>query len=83
MTTNNANPLKVLIVDDDKSVLFILNKILQKVGCQIFTLEPGEEILRNLEINTYDTAIIDVNLQDMNGLNLLNSINKKAPYMKK
>ena len=47
-------------------VLFILNKILQKVGCQVFTFETGEEILRNLEINTYDTAIIFFNLQDIN-----------------
>ncbi|MEJ2242174.1 MAG: response regulator [Candidatus Bathyarchaeota archaeon] len=83
MVANNTNPLKVLIVDDDKSVLFIFNKILKKVGCHISTLETGEETLRNLESNKYDTAIIDVNLQDMNGLNLLASVNKMAPNMKK
>jgi DNA-binding NtrC family response regulator len=84
MTSDNScNPLKILIVDDDKSVLFVLNKILQKAGCQVSTLETGKETIKNLESNNYDTAIIDVKLQDMNGIALLTAVNKIAPNMKK
>lgn len=83
MIASDANPLKVLVVDDDKSILFILNKILQRVGCKVSILQTGDETLRNLESNTYDAAIIDVNLQDKNGLTFLRSVNMIAPYMKK
>ncbi len=72
---------KILIVDDDKSVLQILAKILQKAGCSVTAVETGREALRKLETQTYDAAVIDVRLQDTNGLDLLNIIQKIAPGM--
>lgn len=83
MTGNIHNQIKILITDDDKSVLFILEKILRTVGCQVSTFETGEATLENLYHNTYDTAIIDVKLQDMNGIDLLKSIQRIAPNMTK
>jgi DNA-binding NtrC family response regulator len=41
------------------------------------------KILSKVRSNSYDLAIIDVGLQDMNGLDLLDKINKIAPEMKK
>jgi len=74
---------KILIIDDDKSVLQILAKILQKAGCCVAPVETGREALKKLETQTYDAAVIDVRLQDMNGLDLLNRIQTIAPNMTK
>lgn len=74
---------EILIVDDDKSVLQILAKILEKAGCTVTAVETGQEALRKLETQTYDIAVIDVRLQDMNGLDLLKGVQKIAPNMTK
>jgi CheY-like chemotaxis protein len=74
---------KILIVDDDKFVLQILTKILEKAGCSVTAVETGQEALTKLQTQTYDAAIIDVRLQDTNGLDLLNRIEKIAPDMTK
>jgi len=74
---------KILIVDDDKSLLHILAKILQKAGCCVAPVETGREALRKLETQAYDAALIDVRLQDMSGLELLDRIQTIAPNMTK
>jgi CheY-like chemotaxis protein len=74
---------KILIVDDDKFVLQILTKVLEKAGCSVTAVETGQEALAKLQTQTYDAAIIDVRLQDTNGLDLLNRIEKIAPDMTK
>ena len=73
----------ILVVDDDLSVLRILSKILRKAGLDVTAVDTGELALKNLRSHTYDLAIIDVRLQDMNGLDLLDKINKITPEMRK
>ncbi len=73
----------VLIIDDDQVVLQIFAKILRKEGYNVDTAETGQEALEKLENKTYDIALIDVRLQDMNGIDLLEQIQKTVPNMKK
>jgi DNA-binding response OmpR family regulator len=74
---------RVIIVDDNRYVLQILTKILRKADYCVTAVETGREMLKLLKKQTYDEAIIDVRLQDMNGLDLLNKSQKIAPNMKK
>ena len=78
-----TNGIKVLIIDDDKSILNILSKILGKSGFIVDTAESGQEAMNKLATKTYSIALIDVRLQDTNGLDLLNQIQKIAPKMRK
>jgi len=73
----------ILIVDDDPLILQILSKILQKTGCTVDTAKTGQEALEKLQIRSYTLAVIDVRLQDMNGLDLLNRTQAIAPDMTK
>jgi len=73
----------ILIIDDDKIILKILSKILQKEGFNVNTAETGQDALNKLETQQYDAALIDVKLQDVNGIDLLNKIQKIAPSMVK
>jgi two-component SAPR family response regulator len=43
----------------------------------------GEEALKMLEDNKFELAIIEVRLKDMNGLNLLETIQETPNTMKK
>jgi len=71
----------ILIIDDDKSILNIFTRILQKQGYHTDTAETGQEALEKLQANTYNLALIDVKLPDTNGTDLLARINQTHPNM--
>lgn len=73
----------VLVIDDDQIVLQILAKILRKEGYSVDTAETGCEALEKLQNKNYHIAIIDVRLQDINGIDLLERMQKTVPNMKK
>lgn len=83
MQTPSKIKPSILIIDDDKNILKILSKLLEKAGYIVTTAETGQEALYKIKNQNYNVALVDVNLQDINGLNLLNQIHKIAPDMVK
>jgi two-component system response regulator HydG len=71
----------ILLVDDDKSILRILTRILQKQGYNIHTAETGREAEEKINSQSYDLALIDVKLPDTDGLDLLQKLHAIRPYM--
>ena len=71
----------ILIVDDDKSVLRILTRILQKQGYSTHTAETGREAEEMINNQSYDLALIDVKLPDTDGVDLLQKIQAAKPNM--
>jgi CheY-like chemotaxis protein len=62
----------------------VLAKILQKARCTVETVETAQEALNRVEAAvSYDAIIIDVHLQDTNGLDLLSRLDTIAPSMRK
>lgn len=72
---------KILLVDDDKSILRILTRILQKQGYNIHTAETGREAEEKINSQSYDLALIDVKLPDTDGVDLLRKIQATRPNM--
>lgn len=73
----------ILIVDDDKSILRVFARILQKQGYETDVAETGEEALRKISSRPFDLALIDVKLPDVDGVELLKRINTINSNMKK
>lgn len=69
-----AGGKRVIIVDDDKSILRLFTLILQKKGHVVDITETFKEALEKIGRERYDVALIDVVLPDANGLDLLSSI---------
>jgi len=69
----------ILIVDDDKSILNTFTRILRKQGYEVATAETEQETLEKLKEQTYDLILIDVNLPDANGTDLLSRIHASYP----
>ena len=69
---------RILIVEDDKSILRFFTLILQRKGYKTDTAETGKEALEKISSQSYDVALIDVVLPDMIGLDLLKSIPSKT-----
>jgi DNA-binding response OmpR family regulator len=67
---NNAKK-HVIVIDDDKSILRTFTRILQKNGYEIDVAETGKEAIEKSTKQSYDLALIDIRLPDMDGTDLL------------
>lgn len=71
---------KVLLVDDDQELLHVYSKIFKLQGFDILTCCSGEEALEKLASNHISVVISDVIMPRMNGMELLQKINREYPY---
>jgi DNA-binding response OmpR family regulator len=62
---------KILVVDDDKSILSSISRVLEINGYSVDTADTAGEALDKLRNQHYDLALIDVILPDMKGTDLL------------
>ncbi|MTI55089.1 sigma-54-dependent transcriptional regulator [Geosporobacter ferrireducens] len=68
--------MKLLIIDDEKSIRLSLQVGLKKLGVEIFTAASGEEGLALFEQTKPDIAIIDIKLPGIDGIEVLRRIRK-------
>ena len=74
---------RIIVVDDDESIRKTLSAILEDEGYFVDTAESGKEALLKTNANTYNLALIDVRLLDMQGTELLIRIKETVPRMRK
>ena len=65
---------RILVIDDDQSILSLFTLILQRKGHMADTAKTGFEALERISRKLYNIALIDVVLPDMSGLDLLDNI---------
>lgn len=68
-----AKKPRVLIVDDEKDVTMLFNQYL-KSEFEIMTISTGREALELIKKHYVDVILIDINLPDISGLEVLNTI---------
>ena len=71
----------VLIVDDEPSILEVLEQFLLQRGYRVATAETVEEALRRIGAERFDVALIDLKLPDRTGLELLEPASRANPHM--
>ncbi|MBL7049702.1 MAG: response regulator [Nitrospira sp.] len=64
----------LLIVEDDMAVRVSLTEILSSEGYETSIVATGEDALKTVNKVSYDLALLDVRLPDMNGIHLLKRI---------
>jgi PAS domain S-box-containing protein len=65
---------KILVVDDEESILQLLSRTLFEEGYLVETVDSGEEALERIEARNYDLVIIDIKLPGMSGFELYERI---------
>ncbi|HUF93957.1 MAG TPA: response regulator, partial [Candidatus Limnocylindria bacterium] len=70
-------PAKILVVDDEKSILLLLREALGQWGYQVKTASSGMEALEILRSELFDAMLSDVRMPDMSGLDLLREVRKQ------
>lgn len=64
----------VLIVDDDESVLTMLNKVIRSAGMDANTVSGGKQALELVRDRPFDIILLDVNLRDMDGFQVIQEL---------
>jgi DNA-binding NtrC family response regulator len=70
----------VLVVDDEPSVLSILQVVLARQHVPVDTAETGNDAIRKLLDNPYGCLLVDKNLPDKSGLEIIVEAKKLHPY---
>lgn len=65
---------KILIVDDDKNMVFLLTKLLQMDGFQVINEARPAEVLNVIRREKPSVVLMDVHLAEGNGLEILMKI---------
>jgi NtrC-family two-component system response regulator AlgB len=71
MTTPQSDPLRVLVIDDDRALTARMALDLKGLGCQVNVAATPEAAVAFLRDQAYDLAFCDVRLDEHDGLTLL------------
>jgi len=72
----------ILVVDDNHLILYGLAKALQSDTFSVETAPSAKKALKKLSFCSYDLCLLDINLPDLNGLELMKMIRETYPNTK-
>jgi two-component system response regulator AtoC len=76
---------RILVVDDEESILLAFKKLLQRPFVQVDTCESMEEAIYNIDHFSYDAVIADLRLSGslgQEGFQIVSYLKKKTPNAK-
>ena len=71
----------VWVVDDDRSIRWVIEKALARAGIMVTSFEKGSNLLNELNKSTPDTIISDIRMPGIDGLQLLKKIHSSNPAL--
>jgi DNA-binding response OmpR family regulator len=73
--------IRLLLVDDEKGFVDVLAKRLAKRNIRTTQAFSGSEGIQLLRCNEFDVAVLDLKLEDMDGIEILKIFKKMDPDM--
>jgi DNA-binding NtrC family response regulator len=74
-------PIRLLLVDDEKGFVEVMAKRMGKRDIHVVTALNGTEGIQALRRNDFDVAVLDLKMEDMDGIEVLRIFKKMAPGM--
>ena len=74
---------RILVVDDDENIRHTMKAILEDEGYIVDLAATGREAVKRTEETTYNVALIDIRLPDVQGVELLKLVKDTVPRTRK
>jgi DNA-binding NtrC family response regulator len=75
-------PERILVVDDNESILLLVATILRIANYEVDTAGGGRDALSMIERTPYDLILLDLMMPEVSGLDVLESLNASTPRVK-
>ena len=76
-----SEPIRLLLVDDEKGFVDVLSKRLSRRKMEITTAFSGSEAIQVLRRREFDVTVLDLKMEDMDGLAVLKIFRIMAPRL--
>lgn len=76
-----AEPLSVLVVDDDAAIRRLISTLLVRAHADVETAPDGQDALARLESRPYNVVILDLMMPTVNGFELLDRVAESMPEL--
>jgi len=70
---------KIWIIDDDRSIRWVLEKALEKADMEVRSFEDANRVMEDLAREQPDAIVTDIRMPGLNGLELLEKLNSTYP----
>ena len=68
---------KLLIVDDEVDIREFAKNFFKKRNIEVFTSSGGQEALKIIEIRKPDLVLLDIRMEEMNGVEVLKNLRQQ------
>ena len=75
----SARPVRVLVVDDEPSVLRALEILLRRKGYEVVALDSPVAATQRLAAEDFDVAMLDIRMPELSGIELLHAVKHRRP----
>jgi DNA-binding NtrC family response regulator len=74
-----ANPLDILVVDDEQSICLLLHDVLVRFGHRVATCQEGATALKLASERDFGLVFLDIRMPGMDGVQALQQLRKLRP----
>lgn len=81
---NRKGEPNIVIIDDEKDLLFVYKKALELQGLKVVTFDDSSVALNELKVRykKYSMILVDIRMPKVNGYQLINEIKRIDPSIK-
>jgi CheY-like chemotaxis protein len=79
---NKIRRARILVADDDFQVRQRFTKRLQSVGYEAVGVASGKAALTQLHASRFDVLVLDLDMPDLNGFEMLQKVRSELPHVR-
>jgi len=79
MVEDRNKPVRILFVDDEKGFVDVISKRMSIRNMKVTRAYSGTEALQALKKEDFDVTVLDLKMEDMDGIEILKIFKKIAP----
>ncbi len=76
-----AEPIRLLLIDDEKGFVDVLAKRIRRRNIEVTTAFSGAEGIQALRRHDFDVAVLDLKMEDMDGIEVLKIFRMMDPRL--